>query len=51
MNSRERDGSKFTALKPVNCRRVNGYRLFSANVRTVFEISMLSLLLCLQIQT
>ena len=39
------------ALQPVDCGGVNGHRLLCSDVRTVLEVVMLSLLLCLEVES
>ena len=49
-NIRERDRRKLSALQPVNRCRIDGYSFLSANIWAVFEVSMLSFLLCLKVK-
>jgi len=47
---RERDGSKFPTFKPMHRGSVDGNSFFGTDVRSIFEVSMLPLLLSLQVK-
>ena len=50
-NLRKWNGSKLAAFKPMYGGSVNGHGFFSTDVWSIFEITVLSLLLCLQVET
>jgi len=51
MSSRKRNGCKLAALEPVHGGSVNSNGLFSTDVRTILQITVLPLLLGLEIET
>ncbi len=49
-NSREWDRRKLATFQPMHSRGVNGDGFFSGNVRTIFQITVLSFLLGFEVQ-
>lgn len=48
---RERNRGELPTFKPMDSRSIDSDSFLSANIRTILEVSMLSLLFCLQVET